>query len=239
MQPVRLAFVAGILICSSSCHEPLDPLPPPSAAPPPRQSVAPLTAQLPVVVEQPFELEEGFRLLSRADFDSFNAEQDTWQVTAEGLLSSGKPKGYLHSKDSFQNFTWRLSYRFPRPDHLTDDLQFNGNTGFLVYISGEHKIWPVCLEVQGKYSEMGAIKENGGAERPEVIDQEEVRRTRRKAVGEWNDLEIISRDGGLIVKLNGDEVARSQPAYLSSGAIGIQSEGFPFEVRRMRIRVDP
>lgn len=239
MQRVRLAFVAGILVNLSSCTEPLDPLPPPTAAPPSRPSVAPLTAEIPVVVEQPFELEEGFRLLSRADFDSFNAEEDTWQVTAEGLLCSGKPKGYLHSKDTFQNFTWRLSYRFPRPDRLTDDLQFKANTGFLVYISGEHKIWPVCLEVQGKYSEMGAIKENGGAERPEVIDQAEVRRKARKAVGEWNDLEITSRDGSLVVRLNGEEVARSQPAFLSSGAVGIQSEGFSFEVRRMRIRIDP
>lgn len=239
MLRVRLACVAGILVTLSSCNEPLDPLPPPSAAPPSRPSVAPLTAQLPVVVEQPFELEEDFRLLSRADFDSFNAEEDTWLVTAEGLLCTGKPKGYLHSKDTFQNFTWRLSYRFPRPERLPDDLQFKGNTGFLIYISGEHKIWPVCLEVQGKYTEMGAIKENGGAERPEVIDQDEARQTARKAVGEWNDLEIISRDGGLIVNLNGVEVARSQPAFLSSGAIGIQSEGFPFEVRRMRIRIDP
>jgi len=38
------------------------------------------------------------------------------------------------------------------------------------------------------------------------------------------------------VLLNGQQVARSQPAFLSSGAIGIQAEEFPFDVRRMRVR---
>jgi hypothetical protein len=186
--------------------------------------------------EPPFVLEDGFRLLTFADFEPFEAQPETWTATEEGLHCSGKPKGYLYSKDSFQNFTLKLEYRFPRPVDLQDESKFKGNTGFLIYISGEPKIWPVCLEVQGKHVQMGAIKENGGAQPPEVADDEPARQSARKPVGQWNALEIVSRDGSLTVLLNGQQVARSQPAFLSSGAIGIQAEEFPFDVRRMRVR---
>jgi hypothetical protein len=188
--------------------------------------------------ESPFVLEAGFQELTLADFAPFAAQPDTWTETDDGLQCSGKPKGYLYSKDSLQNFTWKLEYRFPRPTSLSDESTFKGNTGFLVYINGEPKIWPVCLEVQGKHVQMGAIKENGGAQAPEVADDESARQAARKPVGHWNALEIVSRDGALTALLNGQQVASSQPAFLSAGSIGIQAEDHPFAVRRMRIRVD-
>lgn len=188
--------------------------------------------------EPPFELESDFRLLTLADFTSFPAEVDTWSEQSDRLISTGKPRGYLYTKDSFQNFTLRLDYKFPRPANLTDETKFKGNTGFLVYITGEAKIWPLCLEVQGKHVQMAAIKENGGAEPPVVKDDEAARETARKAVGRWNSLEVVSKDGALNVILNGTPISSSEPNFLSSGSIGIQAEDFPFEVRRMRIRVD-
>jgi hypothetical protein len=121
---------------------------------------------------------------------------------------------------------------------LKDESQFKGNTGFLMYITGEHKIWPVCLEVQGKYSEMGDIRENGGAEKVTKTDDNEARQNARKPVGQWNSLEIVSKDGTLAVSLNGTPVCKSEPDFLSEGMIGVQAEKFPFEVRRLRIRRD-
>jgi hypothetical protein len=189
--------------------------------------------------DTPFTPEADFKPLSRLDFEAFASEPGTWNDTSEGIGCTGKPRGYLYSKESFQNFTWRLEYRFPRPENLTDETKFKGNTGFMVYITGEHKIWPVSLEVQGKHVQMATIKENGGANAPTVEDQPQVREAARKPVGQWNRLEIISKDGELQVLLNDQAVCKSQPNFLSSGAIGIQAEDFPFEVRRMRIRVDP
>lgn len=189
--------------------------------------------------DTPFELEADFRLLSLGDFDAFAAEDGTWKATDDGLACSGKPRGYLYSKENFQNFTWRLEYRFPRPADLKDDAKFKGNTGFMTYITGEHKIWPVSLEVQGKHVQMGIVKENGGASAPTVDDQPEIRTSVRKPVGQWNRLEIVSKEGELQVALNGQPLCHSGPVFLSSGSIGIQAEDFPFEVRRMRIRVDP
>jgi len=183
-------------------------------------------------------LEADFRLLTLADFTSFPTEVTTWTEQQDRLISTGQPRGYLYTKDSFQNFTLRLDYKFPRPANLTDESKFKGNTGFLVYITGEAKIWPLCLEVQGKHVQMAAIKENGGAEPPVVKDDEVARQAARKSVGLWNSLEVVSKDGALSVSLNGTPISSSEPNFLSSGSIGIQAEDFPFEVRRMRIRVD-
>ena len=188
--------------------------------------------------EPPFQLEEGFTPMSFVDFEAFGAETGTWEATAEGLKCTGKPRGYLYSKQSWQNFTLRLDYKFPRPASLKDDTKFKGNTGFLVYITGEHKLWPVCLEVQGKFVQMGAIKENGGAQPVTATDDDEARQKARKPVGQWNSLEIISVNGALAVRLNGVSVSQCEPNFLSEGLIGIQAEDHPFEVRRLRIRND-
>jgi len=209
-------------------------------------AVTPSTTSLPAPAEKtvpsaetPFELEPEFRLLTLADFQAFPPHAGIWTLNGDILVSTGKPKGYLYSTDSFTNFTWRFEYRFPRPDKLTDDDKFKGNTGFLVYITGEPKIWPVCLEVQGKHIDLAAIKENGGAEAPQIDGDAAARLAARKRVGQWNALEIASKDGELTVSLNEQQVTHSQPVFLSAGSIGIQAEDHPFEVRRMRIRVDP
>ena len=188
--------------------------------------------------EQPFVLEDGFELLVFSDFESFAAEANTWSATADGLKCGGKPKGYLYSKQSYQNFTLRLDYRFPRPDNLQDEAKFKGNTGFLVYITGEHKLWPICLEVQGKHTQMAAIKENGGAEPVKTADDDVARQQARKPVGQWNSLEIVSKDGALTVHLNGTPISKSDPDFISEGPLGIQAEDHPFEVRRIRLKRD-
>ena len=190
------------------------------------------------IVEPPFHLEEGFEQLAFADFEAFRAEADTWAATQEGLKCSGKPKGYLYSKQPYQNFTLRIDYRFPRPDNFKDETKFKGNTGFLVYITGEHKLWPMCLEVQGKHVQMAAIKENGGAEPVKAVDDDAARQQARNPVGQWNSLEIVSKDGALAVSLNGTPISKCEPDFLSEGLIGIQAEDHPFEVRRIRVRRD-
>jgi hypothetical protein len=186
--------------------------------------------------EDVFVVEQGFTPLALADFEAFAAEPETWTAEGDAVLCTGKPRGYLFSRAEHRNFTWRLEYRFERPQSLKDEATFKGNTGFLVYITGDHKLWPVCLEVQGKHVQMGAVKENGGAAPVAVHDDDAARQSARRPVGEWNRLEIVSRDGALTVTLNDALVCRSEPNFLSEGKIGIQAEDHPFVVRRMRLR---
>lgn len=217
---------------------------PPSGSPAPPSGVTPSDSATPEPEveseepDEPFEYEADFQRLSLADFTTFPEQVATWSERGDRLISTGKPRGYAYTRESYSNFTFRCEYRFPRPAGLQDDDAFKGNTGFLVYITGPAKVWPLSLEVQGKYAEMAAIKENGGAEAPTITDDPAMRLSLRRPVGEWNALEIVSHDGALNVSLNGVAVTASEPNFLSSGSLGIQAEDHPFEVRRIRIRRD-
>ena len=189
-----------------------------------------------------FEVEEGFALLGLDDFEVFHGKEPgetaTWTSDGQTLHCTGQPRGYLYSKRPFRNFTLRLDYRFIPQDGDDEKKRQNSNTGFLVYIAGEHKLWPVSLEVQGKPVDMAPVKANGGAAAIEVEDNEAARDEARLPVGEWNNIEIVSKDGALTSFLNGTKICESEPGELSEGLLGIQSEDFEIEFRNLRIRED-
>lgn len=191
-----------------------------------------------------FSPEEGFRALSLSDFESFFAKLPkaeavpTWSVVGSAIVCTGKPKGYLYSKEKFQDFTLRVELRFAPSAEAAETKDFNPNSGVMIYITEPHKQWPKSLEVQGKFLELATIKPNGGAAKVELEDDTAVRESARKPAGEWNGLEIHSKDGALTVLLNGQKVCESQPSDVSEGAIGLQSEDFEVHFRRLRIRAD-
>ena len=189
---------------------------------------------------------EGYTLLVLEDFDIFEGKPDkgvpktetpTWSEKDGIIYCTGQPRGYLYSKKKYQNFTFEIEIRYPDTDKRPEELE-NSNTGILVYINGEHRLWPVCLEVQGKHVEMGHIKANGRADvidADKVKDQPEARESSRKKVEEWNHLKIVSKDGKLTSILNGTQICENEPGELKEGWIGIQSERNPIEFRNLRI----
>jgi len=182
-------------------------------------------------------VQDGFQLLSLEDFETFKGEEGTWTQEGTIIKCTGKPRGYIYTKKSYRNFSLRYAYRYTRPDDLNDDITYPGNTGCLLFITGEHKLWPVCLEVQGKYFETGAIKVNGTKDiKIEVTDDNEARKLALKPVGEWNHVEIISKDGAITAKLNGTLVCESQPTTLLEGPLGFQAEDFAVQFSNIRIQ---
>lgn len=208
------------------------------AAPP--AAPAPLAVPEPVVTEAP-KHEDGSTIIRLVDCEEFFAkgpgDEPTWTSEADNRIHcSGSPKGYLYTKHEYGNFAMRCDFRYARPEDVADESELElSNTGFLIYISGKHKQWPVCLEVQGRQDTLATIKANGGAASPEINDDDEARKTARSAVGEWNSIEITSRDGALTAVLNGTQICTSQPTELVRGHIGIQSENFEVEFRDWRI----
>lgn len=184
--------------------------------------------------DPPLELEEGFSLLKLADFTAFPAEgEGTWSEQEQRLLCSGETKGYIHTAKAYQNFTLRVDFRYPEG---SDAGEKPPNTGVLVYIQEPHQVWPACLEVQGRFDDMANIKSNSKEIALEIEDIQEARQQHRKPVGEWNTLEVVSKDGALTARLNGEVICTSQPTEIVSGPIGLQSEGFPVQFRYLRIR---
>ncbi len=191
--------------------------------------------------------DEGFTLLSLDNFDIFQGKQKkgapkiktpTWSEKDGLILCTGQPRGYLYSKKKYRNFIFEIDIRYPETDKKTEELE-NSNTGVLVYIKGEHRLWPICLEVQGKQKEMGHIKANGKGDvidADKVKDNQEARKLSIKKVGEWNHLKIDSKEGKLTSFLNGTKICENESGELKEGWIGLQSERNPIEFKNIRIR---
>lgn len=185
---------------------------------------------------------EGFVPLTATDFVLFTPQNEKGTLNfngdADSLRLTGDRRGYLHTTPPYRNFTLRLEYRWPNAAQLPEDERPNANTGVLVFITGENKVWPKCLEVQGKWSEMGHIKSNAKDVSVTVRDDEAAREKARKPVGEWNAVEIVSNDGALTSYVNGVKIAESDPTELREGPIGLQAERFDVEFRNVRVRED-
>ncbi|RLS56819.1 MAG: DUF1080 domain-containing protein [Planctomycetota bacterium] len=224
--------IATLVFCGwfSGCHR---------ATPPPSPVTAVQTPlPVPAVVEPTFEVETGFRLIPFTEMNVFPADSTTansWRAEGEEFLSTGKPKCYLHTTQSTGNGIWRYDFRFEPDPALTDPLKLNSqNTGVLFFIQEPHAIWPASIEVQGRHSEMGQLRPNGGTAAVEFQDLSAVRETARHPVGEWNSVEVVIVDGALTVTLNGHVIAIGQPGPLQQGLVGLQAEGHRIRYRRLR-----
>jgi len=162
------------------------------------------------------------------------AKEDTFKVKDGVLEVSGKPNGYFATEKSFKNYHLKFEVRFAKPKDLTDDAKFNGNSGVLLHITGDHKIWPKCVEAQGMNRDMGNLFAIGGAKGSFKKDAEAQKKA-IKPVGEWNVYEIMSKDGELTVKINGTQVATGK-GELTEGTIGWQSEGAEIHFKNIKIK---
>lgn len=217
-----------LLLCVTACGCTPN-APAPDAAPPANGEATSQVQETPV--------EAGFQRLTLADFEPFQGTGDTWREEGGLLSTTGQPKGYLHSRRPYRNFTWRLEFRHVPATGVSDPAELDKqNTGFMIHIQEPHKVWPRSLEVQGKQAELCSIKSNGGV--PDLVfeDDPAARDFARLPVGEWNAVEIVSRDGTLAATLNGTPICTSAAGELTEGLIGLQSELFAVEFRNLRIR---
>jgi hypothetical protein len=146
--------------------------------------------------------------------------------------------GYWYTADTFLNFTLRFDYRQVPPsdwEHADDD-QYEGNTGYLLFIT-DHRVWPKCIEIQGRHMDLlsafgidSAIKS--------TIDVE-ARMRARKPVGEWQSVEIVSKNGQVKSYLNETLVSTvSEHEFTAPGHIGFQSEGSEVHWRNIRVKAE-
>ena len=85
----------------------------------------------------------------------------TWSVTNGVIHCTGKPMGYIRTVQNYQNYeldvTWRFVKIVPKAD----------NTGVLVHMQLPDKVWPKCIQVQGKHERQGDLFLMAGAESKE------------------------------------------------------------------------
>ncbi|MDA0832352.1 MAG: DUF1080 domain-containing protein [Planctomycetota bacterium] len=241
---MRVPLLCVLALCFSGCAQSEIEVKSPSIdSPQSSEKIIPAGANTERETAQQYPAAEStngeFVPLSFNDFTSFPAEGNSSWTLNDGIWkTSGQPKGYFASNKVFGDFILRYEYRFPPLTSEETLADFMGNTGCLIYIDPLDKIWPVCLEVQGKYPETGSIKVNGRKDLTVSVEEfPEVRLEKLLPPGEWNQVEIVSQAGGLTVSLNGELISRSQPTELISGRIAFQAENYDVEFRNLSVQV--
>jgi len=162
------------------------------------------------------------------------AKDDTFKVKDGVIECSGKPNGYIVTDKSFKNYHLSFEVKYPKPKDLAKDSDFKGNSGVLLHITGDHKVWPKCVEAQGMNKDMGNLFAIQGAKGSFKKDAEAQKKA-IKPVGEWNLFEVTSKDGELTVKINGTQVSTGK-GDVTEGPIGWQAEGAEIHFKNIKIK---
>ncbi|WP_437224741.1 3-keto-disaccharide hydrolase [Planctomicrobium sp. SH661] len=178
-----------------------------------------------------------FQRLTLDQFIPFQGDDGTWTEEGDIIICSGVPKGYIYTKEKYKNFTLRADYQFVL---TTEQLAHpeKANTGFMIAIQEPQKVWPVSLEVQGRYDTMCSINGNGGIPPLKTVDHPEVRERVRLPADQWNSVEITFQDGTISSRLNGELICVNEASDLKEGMLGLQSEGYVVRFRNLRVRRD-
>lgn len=161
-----------------------------------------------------------------------------WSRGADGVIAvTGKPPGYIATRASYANFKLSLEWRWPGKP---------GNAGVLLHVASGPKdgVWPLSVQVQTKHGFAGDVLPMAGASFAEPLTSAPGAYPAIKAhtgadserpAGQWNSLEITSRDGVIEAVVNGVPQNRVSAAAPRAGRIGFQLEGAPYELRNVRL----
>lgn len=155
------------------------------------------------------------------------------------VILAGKPTSFLQTTATHRNYALHVEWRWPGA---------TGNGGVLVHITSgpKDRQWPLSIQVQTKFGSVGDVLPMAGAAFREELDPKSKTPQRlhlatnsERPAGEWNEADIICRDGTIAVTINGvvqNGVTGSEP---DRGHIGFQFEGVSYEVRNVRLTALP
>jgi len=158
---------------------------------------------------------------------------NTWSVTNGVIHCTGNPSGYLRTTLAYSNYVLTVEWRFVKIAPKAD------NTGVLVHIQRPDQVWPRCVQVQGKHEHQGDLFLMAGAESSEHQGMDANTPLPKhgpsveKPVGKWNRCKIVCSGDDVKAYVNGKFLNETTDCTVSSGFIGIQSEGAEIEIRRM------
>ncbi|MHC4143566.1 MAG: 3-keto-disaccharide hydrolase [Planctomycetota bacterium] len=159
--------------------------------------------------------------------------KSVWKVRDGEIWCTGNPTGFLRTKEEYSNYKLVLEWRWPEK---------SGNSGVLLHMGGEEKVWPLCMEAQLMHKRAGDLigmgytfNENkakkGGfiSYTPHMSDPSE------RELGEWNKYEITCKGGTIEATINGRLQNKATGVNISKGYIGLQSEGVPIVFRNIKL----
>lgn len=174
----------------------------------------------------------GWKFCMKGDTDP----KATWQVADGVIKCNGKPNGYIRTEQAYRDYKVTVEWRFTKP----------GNTGVLVHMHEPDKVWPLCIECQGQHDKQGDFWMQGGAGCKGHHGTERAQRyvqmpgpSQENPVGEWNTYESVCAGDTVKIFVNGKFINGITECTVSSGYVGLQSEGAEMEVRKVTIEPLP
>jgi hypothetical protein len=161
-----------------------------------------------------------------------SAPENTWSVSDSLIHCTGKPNGYIRTEKIYSNFQVTIQWRFITP----------GNSGVMVFMQEPDQVWPRCVECQGMHDHQGDFWLWGGVgcAKPSVTQNNGIIMQESSAenpVGEWNIYQVICRGNSVEIIVNGKSMNKITECNVSSGFIGLQSEGADLEIRRVAVEL--
>jgi hypothetical protein len=159
-----------------------------------------------------------------------------WTVKDGVLRCSGEVLGYLRTSLAFRNAMFSCEWRWTAEP---------GNSGVLLYMNTPDKIWPNCVEGQLMNGSAGDVMLMGNVTSLDMNRPYPGKKAKQhlptyskdaeNPAGEWNKFAARLIDDRLMIFVNGKMANVVTGCTVTSGHIGLQSEGAPIEFRNIRI----
>jgi Domain of Unknown Function (DUF1080) len=162
----------------------------------------------------------------------------TWSVTNGVIHCTGTPKGYARTTQAYHDYKLTCIWRFVK---LDPDPKMN-NSGILVHIVPPDVVFPECVQAQGLYQHQGdLILEGGASSDGHQVDKKtftipQMGPPNENPAGEWNTNEVFCEGKNIGLFVNGKAMNQITGCNLTSGYIGIQSEGGDIEIRKFSLQ---
>lgn len=153
-----------------------------------------------------------------------------WSVRDGVLRCEGSLNGYIRTQQDYSDYALHLEWRWP--DKPT-------NSGVLLHLTGSDQIWPKCIEAQLMDQHAGDFYAIGGTGFQELQGENHLAKkheTNEKPPGQWNSYDILCVNDTITLYVNGLLQNTATETTVSSGKIGLQSEGSPIEFRNIYLR---
>ena len=159
--------------------------------------------------------------------------ESVWRVLDGEICCSGKPVSFLRTKQEYSDYKLTLEWRW---------LQKPGNSGVLLHMSSEEKVWPLCVEAQLMHTRAGDLigmgckfNENKAGKDSPISYTPRMNDSNEKEPGGWNTYEIVCKGDTMELTVNGQLQNKATGISIRKGYIGLQSEGVPIIFRNIKL----
>lgn len=160
--------------------------------------------------------------------------ESVWSVDNSILICKGNPVGYIRTDKKFTNYVLRVEWRF---NPVTKKA---GNSGVLLRMVGEDKVWPKSVEAQLQSGSADDFWNIDNYQMTVDASRTNGRNTKHthaaeRPIGEWNEYEIIVDKGDIALYVNGELLNSASNVEQNAGYICLQSEGAEIQFRSVRL----